>query len=397
MTADDTLSIPVEALLPEVFAFRKRFPIFRHKVHLANNAMGAVSDALEDAHRQFLDDRIAYGATWEVAQEQFDRLRDRFAELIGAKPSEIAVCFAATQALGVIASCFDWRERPGIVFDDYSFPSVTQLWRAQTRRGAIVRQVGVDADGLIRPEYFRSQVDESVAIVSASHVCYKNGHRLDAAGVAREAHAAGAIFALDDYQSCGSRPFNVKEADVDILVAGTVKFMLGSPGVTLMYVREELHDSLHPTITGWWGQADPHAMRIDAHIEAPDAAKFQSGTPPIGPIYDSVAGIELLLSVGIDKVSAWIDYMTGLLIARLDEEGFVPATPRERDRRGPQVAIRSHDAARAVGILADKGITSTHRDNNIRTAWHFYNTPDDIEALIDALKGIRPLMVSALA
>lgn len=389
------ISNPAETLLPEVLAFRKRFPIFRNKVHLANNAMGAVSDVVEQAHRQFLEDRILHGASWEVAQEQHDRLRDRFAELIGAKPGEIAVCYAATQALGVVSTCFDWRERSTILFDDYSFPSVTQLWRAQSRRGARVRQVGADVDGMILPEYFAPHMDDSVAIVSAAHVCYKNGHRLDAAAAAREAHAEGAIFALDDYQSCGSRPFNVREADVDILVAGTVKFMLGSPGVALMYVREELHDRLHPTITGWWGQESPHAMRIDAHVEAPDAAKFQIGTPALGAIYDSVAGIELLMSVGIDKVSTWIDYLTARLFDRLDSEGFVPATPRDPARRGPQVAIRSHDAAAAVEALAVRGITSTHRDNNVRTAWHFYNTPDDIEVLIDALNAIRPLMTEA--
>jgi selenocysteine lyase/cysteine desulfurase len=383
------------AMLPEVLNFRSRFPIFRNKVHLANNAMGAVSDVLEAAHRQYLDDRIHYGASWEVALQQHDRLRDRFAELIGAKPSEIALCYGATQALGVVASCFDWKDRPGVVFDDYSFPSVTQLWRAQAQRGALIRQVPADEDGLIRPEYFAPHVDETTAIVSAAHVCYKNGHRLDVAGAAKYAHDAGALFILDDYQSCGSRPIDVKALDVDILVAGTVKYMLGSPGVTLMYVREELHDRLHPTITGWFAQEDPHAMRIDAHVEAPDAAKFQNGTPALCAIYDSVAGLDLLMSVGVDKLSRWVDLLTARLFARLDEESFLPATPRDPARRGPQVAIRADDAGAAVAALAERGITSTHRDGNVRTAWHFYNTPDDIEALIDGLKAIRPLMRSA--
>lgn len=382
------------ALLPEVERFRERFPIFRTKVHLANNAMGAVSDVLQTAHQQFLDDRIEYGASWEVALEQHDRLRDGFAQLIGAKPHEIALGYAATQALGVIASCFDWREgRPGVVFDDYSFPSVAQLWHAQAQRGAKVRRVAPGEDGLLLPEHFAPHVDETTRLVSSSHICYKNGHRLDVPGTAKVAHDAGALFVLDDYQGCGSRKMDVRAQGVDILVAGTVKYMMGSPGVALMYVREELHDQLHPTITGWFGQENPHAMRIDAHVPAPDAAKFQCGTPALGPIYDSVAGLDLLLSIGIDKVSEWIDYMTARLIARLDEEGFTPATPRDPARRGPQVGIKAKDGAAAVAALAERGITSTERDNNVRTAWHFYNTPDDIEALVAALKDIRHLMV----
>jgi kynureninase len=383
-----------EALLPEVLAFRSRFPIFRTKTHLANNAMGGVADVVEAAHRQYIDDRNEHGASWEVALAQHHRLRDQFAALIGAKPSEIAVCYAATQALGVIASCFDWTDRPAIVFDDYSFPSVAQLWHAQARRGAEVRRVAADADGLIRPEYFTDRVDERVAIVSAAHVCYKNGHRLDVAGAVEIAHRTGALFVLDDYQSCGSRPIDVKALGVDILVAGTVKYMLGSPGVTLMYVREDLHARLDPTITGWFAQDYANAMGIEAHVPAVDAAKFQSGTPALCAIYDSVAGLDLLMSVGVEKVSRWIDFMTALLIARLDEEGFVPATPREPARRGPQVAIRARDAAQAVAALAARGITSSHRDNNVRTAWHFYNTPDDVETLIAGLKSVRSLMAS---
>ncbi|MXN17808.1 aminotransferase class V-fold PLP-dependent enzyme [Pseudooceanicola sp. GBMRC 2024] len=395
MTNTSTLAAPAidaEALLPEVLAFRRRFPIFQSKVHLANNAMAAVSDSLEAAHRQFLEDRLAHGASWEVAQVQHDRLKAQFATLIGAKPSEIALCYGATQALGVFASCFDYRTRPGIVFDDYSFPSVAQLWHAQTRRGAKVTRVAPGADGLLLPEHFVPAVDETTAFVSSAHVCYKNGHRLDVAGTAKVAHDAGALFVLDDYQGCGSRLMDVRAQGVDVLVAGTVKYLLGSPGVTLMYVKEELHDQLHPTLTGWFGQQDPHAMRIDAHVEAPDASKFQCGTPALGPIYDSVAGLDLLLSVGIDKVSAWMDHLTARLIARLDEEGFLPATPRDPARRGPQVGIRAKDGAAAVAALAKRGITSTQRDNNVRTAWHFYNTPDDIEALIAALHDIRPLM-----
>jgi len=384
---------PAEALLPEVLAFRSRFPIFRERIHLANNAMGAVADTMAAAHQQFLDDRIRYGASWEVADAQMTRLREQFAQLIGAKPGEIAVCYSATQALGVLSSCFDWRDRPGIVFDDYSFPSVAQLWHSNTARGAEVRRVAPGADGLLLPEHFADAVDERTAIVSSAHICYKNGHRLDVPGTAKIAADAGALFLLDDYQGCGSRPMDVRAQGVDVLVAGTVKYLLGSPGVCLMYVREELHGRLHPTVTGWWGQEDPHAMRIDAHVEAPNAAKFQIGTPAFGAIYDSVAGLDLVLSIGIDKIAHWMDFLTARLIARLDEEGFTPATPRDPVRRGPQVGIRAKDGAAAVAALAERGITSTQRDNNVRTAWHFYNTPDDIEALIAALRDIRPLML----
>ncbi len=391
----EEIANPAEALLPEVLAFRKRFPIFKDKVHLANNAMGAVCDVMEQAHRDYLDDRIKYGASWEVAVPKHEELRASFADFIGAKQNEIAIAYAATQALGTLTTCFDWKDKSSVVVDDFSFPSVAQLWHAQAPRGAKVRRVAEDEDGLILPEYFDAHLDGDVKLASVAQVCYKNGHLLDVAEVGKRVHDAGALYVVDSYQGCGSREINVRDLDIDIMVAGTVKYMLGSPGVGFMYIKEELLDQLHPTITGWFGQATPGAMYIDKHEEAPDAVKFQSGTPALSPVYDSLAGLELLKSIGIGKIETWINFMTAKVMERLHEEGYVPATPMDPARRSAQVAIRAKDGDAAVRELASKGITSTTRDNNVRTAWHFYNTPDDIEALIDTLKGIRHLMVTS--
>ena len=379
-------------LLPEVLAFRKRFPIFKNKVHLANNAMGAICDVTEQAHRDYLDDRIKHGASWEVAVPRQEALRASFAEFIGAKPTEIAVCYGATQALGIVTSCFEWDEKPVVVYDDYSFPSVAQLWQAQQQRGAKVRRVAADDEGLILPEYFDEHLDEDVKLVSVSQVCYKNGHLLDVTEVGKRVHDAGAMYVVDAYQGCGSRNIDVRAMDIDILVAGTVKYLLGSPGVGLMYVKEELLEELHPSITGWFAQVNPNEMQIHEHQEAHDANRFQSGTPALSPIYDSLAGLDLIKSIGMQKIETWIDYMTDMVMKRLLEEDFVPATPLDPARRGAQVAICATDGYKAVEELAKRDITSTTRDNKVRTAWHFYNTPDDLEALIKALNEIRDVM-----
>ncbi len=392
-TAENTAAAD---LLPEVLAFRQRFPIFQDKVHLASNAMGAVSDMMEQAHRDFLDDRNKYGASWEVAIPRQEELRKSFADFIGAKPGEIAICYSASQAMGTLATCFDWYgDRQYLVVDDYAFPSVAQLWRAQQSRGAKLRRVAPNDEGLLLPEHFDEHLDDKVKAVSAAQVCYKNGHLLDVKATAKKVHDAGAIFIVDAYQGCGSRKIDVQSMGIDVLVTGTVKYMLGSPGLGLMYVKEELLDELHPTITGWFGQQQQGSMNIEAHEEADSAIRFQSGTPSLSPIYDSLAGLELIKSIGMDKIECWIDYLTAEVMRRLKEEGFVPATPSDPKQRAAQVAIRAKDVDAAVRELANRGITSTGRDNNLRTAWHFYNTPQDIDILMHALDEIRDLLFSA--
>ena len=64
---------------------------------------------------------------------------------------------------------------------------------------------------------------------------------------------------LDDYQDCGTRPVDVKAMDLDFFVTGTLKYLLGPPGLAFMYVRKELIPSLVPTLTGWFAQANPFA------------------------------------------------------------------------------------------------------------------------------------------
>lgn len=382
-----------EQVPAEVLRFRAEFPIFEHRTHLATNSKGALSRSVIAANEEYMRTWRDLGAPWDIWMQQHEALRARFAQMIGAEPHEIAICPSLSVAFGAIASALEWGQRPGIALDDFCFPSIAYVWHAQRARGAQVRFVRPDEADEINPEAFVDVVDSACQLVSVAHVCYRNGHRLDLEAVGRIAHDAGAMFLVDDYQSCGSRPIDVRAGDIDVLATGALKFLLGSPGVAFLYVKEELLERLHPAMTGWFGQSNPNDFQIERHLEAPDAGRFQSGTPAVPAIYDSLAGVELIMSVGLEKIGSWIDQLTALLIDRLDREGFVVSTPQDPRRRGPQVAIQTHDMAAAVDQLARRDILVTSRNDNIRAAFHYYNTPADIDALMAALDEIRPLLV----
>ncbi len=123
----------------EVLAFRKQFPIFESKIHLANNSKGALSQAAILAHEEYLESWKTGGAPWHAWVGKQEELRASFAEMIGAKLHEVAVCPSVSVALYSVASCLNWHERPAVVFDDFSFPSVTYLWHAQASRAKSFR------------------------------------------------------------------------------------------------------------------------------------------------------------------------------------------------------------------------------------------------------------------
>jgi selenocysteine lyase/cysteine desulfurase len=278
------------------------------------------------------------------------------------------------------------------VISDFEFPTIGQIWHAQELRGAEV--VHVPADGPEIPvERFDEAIDERTAVVSITAVCYRNGSRLDVKEIARIAHERGALVVLDAYQAIGTYPLDVRALGVDVLAAGVLKYLLGSAGLGFLWCRRGLAESLLPTQTGWFADEDIFQMDIRDYSPSPTARRFQQGTPPIPAIYGGIAGMELMEEIGIAETRQHVNALNERLIAGVDELGGVVVTPREAERRGALVCIRSTDAPALVEVLGGDGIVTSERDGNLRVSLHAYNTEDDVAAVVGAFARHRQLLV----
>src|ERR1700689_5344972 len=132
---------------------------------------------------------------------------------------------------------------------------------------------------------FEKAIDEQTQLVAITHVCYRNGARLDIPGIVRIARAKGAKVLLDCYQSVGSLDIDVKALDLDFAVGGMLKYLLGTAGIGFLYVRDSFAKSLLPTNSGWFAQADIASMDITANRPAPTARRFEAGAPPVAICY----------------------------------------------------------------------------------------------------------------
>ena len=92
----------------------------------------------------------------------------------------------------------------------------------------------------IHVEAYDALVDQNTLIVPLTHMCFMNGFRSPVAEITKIAHDRGSIVLLDDYQDSGTRPINVKAMGVDVYVSGTLKYLLGPPGLAFMYVRKSI-------------------------------------------------------------------------------------------------------------------------------------------------------------
>ena len=372
---------------------RDRFPIFKSKTYLNSCSQGALSVDVQQAYQNYLCDWDEKGSPWELWVERSETARQAFAALINADANEVADCTSVSAGVSALASALDFSgPRNEVVMSDFEFPTIGQIWHAQAPRGA--RVVHVPAAGNIIPtERFAEAISERTQIVSITHVCFRNGSRLDVPAIVALAHQKGALVLLDAYQSLGTLPIDVKRLKVDFLAGGVLKYLLASAGLAFLYVRRGLVPDLRPTAMGWFSQANIFAMDIYANTPHPSARRFEAGTPPVPSIYAGVAGMKLIQSIGVEQIEAHIREITGALKEGAQRRGFNLASPVDPARHGALITLRSHKVDLLVKRLEADGVITSSRDNNLRLSPHIYNEQQDVDRLMDVLTKNKELLV----
>lgn len=378
----------------QVREIRSRFKIFQRKIYVNSCSQGALSDTVENGFADYIASWHEHGSPWERWVEHYEAARRAFAQFIHASPDEVAIVTSVSAGINAIASALDFRERNKVVMGEFEFPTMGHVWLGQRSRGADVHFVKADGNRMLATSYEKI-VDRNTCIVPLTHVCFKNGFRSEVSRVTEIAHGSGALVMLDDYQDCGTRPVDVRTMDLDFYLAGTLKYLLGPPGLAFLYVRKELISSLVPTITGWFAQANPFAYNPQHFELSPTARRFESGTPSVPNLYGAVPGIQLLLEIGMENVSNHIRKLTQSLLKHANDLGIVAKTPA--DSVGPLIVLQSKDSTLLVQKLAETGVVASNRHDGLRISFHVYNTADDVTAVADVLKNNLNLMVLASA
>lgn len=373
----------------EIHGIRSRFRIFDRKIYMNSCSQGALSDCVEASFCELLKSWHEQGSPWDLWVQKYEQIRTQFAEFIGAEADEVAVVPSASAGINAIASALDFGNRSKVVLGEFEFPTMGHIWMAQRPRGAKIEFLTAGGDDL-PVELYAQAVDQDTAIVPVTHVCFMNGFRSNIDKICSIAHTKGALVLMDDYQDCGTRPVNVKELGIDFYVSGTLKYLLGASGVAFLYVRKELIPSLTPTISGWFAQRNPFAFDVKHLDLAPNARRFESGTPPVPNIYAASAGIALLQGIGLENVAMQIQDLAQRLIKGARNLGIQIKTPA--DSVGPLVVLQTSNVEAVVERLAAENVICSGRHDGLRISFHVHNTKGDVEATLEVLKKNRKLM-----
>jgi kynureninase len=288
--------------------------------------------------------------------------------LLQARPGEVVIADSTSINLyKLAAAAVDARpDRRVIVTDDDNFPTDRYVLAGLAHeRGLDLRPVHTDADdGVDLPALTRA-LDDDVALLSLSHVSYRSGAVADLAAVTRLAHRAGALTLWDLSHSAGSVPVSLTDAEVDLAVGCTYKYLCAGPGApAYLYVRRELQEQLRQPIWGWFGQRDQFAMGPE-YDPAPGIDRFCVGTPSVLAIYAVEEGVRLVADAGVDALYRKGQALTGFLVelaeAWLAPLGFRVASPRDDARRGAHLTLHHPAAWQICQAAADRGVIADYR------------------------------------
>ena len=311
---------------------------------------------------------------------------ERIAPLLGAGPGQVVVADSTTVVLyKLLSAALSARAgRSTIVTHAVNFPTDRHVIDAVAERfGATV--LAVPSGDLA------AALDDSTAVLCATHVDYRTGARLDMGALTAAAHANGALALWDLSHSAGAMDLHLDRDGVDLAVGCTYKYLNGGPGSpAYAYAAERLVPSLDQPVRGWVGHADPFTMD-EVHRPAPDVRRLLSGTPPVLALaaldaaLDAFDGVDLvaLRRHSLDLTERFIT----LAEEHLATHGFAVVTPRDHAARGSQVSLTHAHAYEIVQAASAAGVVGDYREPSIcRFGFApLYLTLDDVDEAMERL------------
>ena len=391
---------------------RDDFPMIKDDlIYLDNGATTfkpkCVLEAMNDYYENYSANahRGDYSISYKV-DVAYENARVKVAKFINAEIDEVVFTSGATESLNVIATGFFsnlLEEGDEIIISDAEHASNVLPWfRLANKLGAVIKYVPLDANLHVTLENIKSIVTPRSKVISLAGITNVVGDVRPIKEICKFAHQNNMFVVCDGAQSVPHTKTDVKDLDVDFLAFSGHK-MCGPTGVGVLYGKKELLESVEPLSLGG-GMNESFDSEKEIYLkELPQ--RLEAGTPNIAGVIGLGAAIDYLDKIGMDTISIYEQKLKKYMMDKLEKIPYIQIVNEEADSGIVAFNVEgifSQDVAyylnkynicvRAGNHCAKILKKAIGVKNTIRVSLYFYNTKEEIDALVELLSDKDKIM-----
>ena len=349
----------------------------REEIYLANHSLGRPPDRLAEDVRSAIDAWFRdVDRAWGVWMQGRERFRSLVAKLVNAPRADCIIPkTSAGQGLRAVLNAFD--ESPiRVATTDAEFDSIDFILRVYREKRRIELKIAP-----------WGELPLGADLLVVSTVAFRTGEVFkQLPRLIHDAHAAGSLVLLDVYHHAGVLPLDLAALDADFAVGGSYKYLRGGPGACWLYVRPGLIDSMRTLDTGWFAKKDVFAYaRPEPPEFGPGGDAWLESTPPVLAPFQALAGLELTLELGVERLREYS------LVQKAFLAELLPAAIGIGADHGAFATVHHAEAARLARELERRRIKVDARGEYLRICPDILTSRAELEQAAEAINELLPV------
>jgi selenocysteine lyase/cysteine desulfurase len=371
----------------------RAFPVAGKRIFLAHAGVTSLPACAAEAMTSYITESSVDQQEFGGVLKEISSTRRDAAALLGAGPEEIALLGPTSLGLSLFANGIDWKPGDEVVLYGDDYPANVYPWLNLQNRGVVIRWLEPESLGKITPSCVEAALTPATRLVALASCHFQTGWRIDIPAIGALLRKRGVLFSLDAIQTLGAFPTPASE--VDFLSADAHKWLLGPLAAGIVYVAKERFNECRPTLLGSWNIKSPDFLAQKTIEFEEGGRRYEPGVLNVAGIYGMRASINLIREHGIEVVSSLILERRDQLEAGLERLGFEFLSPRSHEALRSGILTTRHPAKDPAILHAElerAHISGSLRKTRNHGTWlrfspHFYNTPEEIDRVLDVLTG----------
>ena len=342
----------------------------------------------------------------ELSTEAHENARKRVAEFIGGEQEEIIFTRGTTESINLVARSYIegfCKAGDEILFSAMEHHSNMVPWQMAAERCDLTfKAIPIKDDGTLDIDAYKNLLSDKTRLVAITHTSNVLGTVNPIKEIAAIAHEAGAKILVDAAQAIAHTKVNVKELGVDFLAFSGHK-MYAPTGIGVLWGKKELLEAMPPFMGG--GEMIDH-VTLEHTTYGALPYKFEAGTPNYVGSAALASAIDFMDSIGIENIHAHEEMLLKYATEKLNQIERVHIIGNAPDKSGIISFIVDGAHHYDIGLMLDKmgiAVRTGHHcaepimthfgiSGTVRISFAVYNTTEEIDIFIEALKKILNLL-----